>query len=180
VKIVLRDHVEHLGERGDIVSVAPGYARNFLLPKGLAYLATPGNLKVLEHQRRVWEVKEAKELGEAKALAERIAALELSIVKKSGESGTLYGSVTATEVAELLSAKGIEVDRRRLVITEPIKSVGNHEIAIKLHRGVTASVKIEVQSEGGVALPAVEPEAEKPSEETAEAGDGEDGAEGAE
>jgi len=179
VKIVLREHVEHLGDRGDIVTVAPGYARNFLLPKGLAYTATAGNLKVLEHQRRVWEVKEAKEVGEAKALAERIAALELSIVKKSGESGTLYGSVTSSEVAELLAKKGVEVDRRRLVIREAIKSVGSHEISIKLYRGITAKVKLKVESEGGIAAPVPEAGADRfddgrPNEHEGVAAGGED------
>ena len=94
MKIVLREHVEHLGRRGEVVSVAAGFARNYLLPKRLAMLATPGNLQVIEHQRRVWEVKEAREVNEAQRLAQRCAELRLSVTKKAGQSGTLYGSVT--------------------------------------------------------------------------------------
>jgi large subunit ribosomal protein L9 len=144
VKIVLCEHVEHLGERGEIVSVATGYARNFLLPKRLAMAATPGNLRTLEHRRRMWEVKEAKEVGEAQGLAQRLGDVELTVAKKAGEEGTLYGSVTMTEIAELLAAKGLDVDRRRLVVKEPIKRLGAHEISIKLHRQVSGTIKLEV------------------------------------
>lgn len=147
MKIVLCEHVEHLGERGEIVSVANGYARNYLLPKRLAMAATEGNLRTLEHRRRMWELKEAKEVGEAQGLAQRIGDVELTVAKKAGEEGTLYGSVTMTEIAELLAAKGIEVDRRRLVVREPIKRLGAHEISIKLHRQVTGTIKLEVVNE---------------------------------
>lgn len=147
MKVVLCDHVDHLGERGDIVSVAPGYARNYLLPKRLAMPATPGNLRTLEHRRRVWELKEAQETEAARELAGRLTEVELAIAKKAGESGTLYGSVTSAEIAELLAAKGIEVDRRRIVLDEPIKSVGAHEVTVKLHREVAGQVKLEVVSE---------------------------------
>jgi large subunit ribosomal protein L9 len=147
VKVVLCDHVEHLGERGDVVTVAAGFARNFLLPKGLAMPATPGNLRTLAHRHRVWAMKEAQESEAARELAGRLAALELSTAKKAGESGTLYGSVTTTEIAELLASKGFEIDRRRIVLEEPIKSVGTHEVAIKLHREVTGAVHLEVVSE---------------------------------
>lgn len=147
MKIVLCDHVDNLGERGDIVSVAPGYARNYLLPKRLAMPATPGNLRTLEHRRRVWEAKEAQETEAARELAGQLAQVELAITKKAGESGTLYGSVTSAEIAELLAAKGIGVDRRRIVLDEPIKSVGAHEVSVKLHREVTGQVKLEVVNE---------------------------------
>jgi len=147
MKVVLREHVEHLGERGEIVAVAPGYARNYLFPKRLALEATSGNLKVVEHQKKFWAVKEAKEVGEAEALAAKIGALRLSVVKKAGEGGTLYGSVTNVEIAELLQAKGIEVDRRRIVIAEPIKSVGGFEVAVKLHHRVLGKVQLQVNSE---------------------------------
>ena len=147
MKVVLCDHVDHLGERGDIVSVAPGYARNYLLPKRLAMPATPGNLRTLEHRHRVWELKEAQETEAARELAGRLTEVELAITKKAGESGTLYGSVTSAEIAELLAAKGIEIDRRRIVLDEPIKSVGAHEVTVKLHREVAGQVKLEVVSE---------------------------------
>ncbi len=157
MKIVLSEHVDHLGERGEIVSVAPGYARNYLLPKRLARKATPGNMRVLEQERRVWEIKEARVVDEAQAMAERLADLELSVTKKAGESGTLYGSVTNVEIAELLRAKGVEVDRRRIVLHEPVKTLGTHGISIRLHRKVTAEVTLHVASEQG--------EASEPSEQ---------------
>jgi len=147
VKIVLREEVENLGRRGQVVNVAAGYARNYLLPKGLALEATPGNLKVLEQQRRVWALRESQEIEAARALAGQLAALELSCVKKAGESGTLYGSVTSTEIAELLAQKGIEVDRRRIVLDESIKTVGTHDVSIKLHREVVGRFKVEVVGE---------------------------------
>jgi large subunit ribosomal protein L9 len=147
VKVILREHVDHLGERGEIVSVAPGYARNFLLPKRLAYVATPGNLKQIEDQRKVWAARDAKEIGEAEALAARIGEIELTAAKKAGESGTLYGSVTNTEIAEMLAGKGIEVDRKRIVLDEPIKALGSYEIKVKIHRKVDGIVKLEVTPE---------------------------------
>jgi large subunit ribosomal protein L9 len=147
VKVVLSEHVENLGDRGQVVSVAPGYARNYLLPRRLALEATAANLKAVEQQRKVWAVKEAKEVGEAEALAARLGALELTVTKKAGESGTLYGSVTSSELAELLEARGIVVDRRRIVLDEPIKSVGTYEVPIKLHRQVTGSVRVLVGSQ---------------------------------
>ncbi len=149
MKVVLSEHVDHLGERGEIVSVAPGYARNYLLPKRLAMKATPGNMRMLEQERRVWEVKEGRVVDEAQAMAERLAGVELSVTKKAGEGGTLYGSVTNVEIAELLRAKGVEVDRRRIVLREPVKTLGSHAISIRLHRKVKAEVTLHVASEQG-------------------------------
>jgi large subunit ribosomal protein L9 len=148
VKILLREHVENLGERGQTVAVAAGYARNYLLPKGLAVPATPGNLKVLAQQRRMWEIRETKEVQAAQAVAARLAAIQLQVKRKAGRGGTLYGSVTSTEIAELLGRAGVQVDRRRLVLPEAIKSVGLHEISIKLHREVVGRVQLDVQGEG--------------------------------
>jgi len=149
VKVVLCEHVEHLGERGEIVSVATGYARNFLLPKRLAMAATAGNLRTLEHRRRMWQLKEAKEVGDAQGLAQRLGDVELTVARKAGEEGTLYGSVTMSEIADLLAAKGLEVDRRRLVVREPIKRLGAHEVSIRLHRQVTGTIRLEVVNERG-------------------------------
>jgi large subunit ribosomal protein L9 len=140
--------VDHLGQRGQVVNVAAGYARNFLLPKRLALLATPGNLRTLEHRRRVWAAKEAHEADEARALAGQLAQIGLTVAKKAGEGGTLYGSVTTTEIATLLAEKGVVVDRRRIVLEEPIKSLGSHEVSIRLHRDVRGAVKVEVVAEG--------------------------------
>jgi large subunit ribosomal protein L9 len=139
--------VEHLGDRGDIVSVAAGYARNYLLPKRLALPATSGNLRTLEHQRRVWEVKETREADEAREMAQRLSGIELTTSKKAGESGTLFGSVTSSEIAELLAAKGVELDRRKILLDEPIKSLGAHVIGVKLHRQVAGEIRIEVVNE---------------------------------
>ena len=147
MKVVLREHVEHLGDRGEIVSVAAGYARNFLIPKRLAVEATPGNLKVIEQQRRVFALKEAREVGEAEKMAARLSAIELSVTKKAGESGTLYGSVTSSEIAEMLLSKGVEVDRRRIHLRDPIKSLGDYEIPIKVFRQIRGTVKLHVVTE---------------------------------
>jgi large subunit ribosomal protein L9 len=150
MKIVLRDHVEHLGERGQVVDVARGYARNYLLPKGLAYEATPGNMKVLEQQRRVFEARDARELLEARRLAEHVAGLRVEVSKKAGESGTLYGSVTNTELARLLEQHGVRgFDRRRIALREPIKTVGEHTVQLKIHRQVAATLTVVVTAEGG-------------------------------
>lgn len=147
VKLILREHVEYLGERGEIVTVAPGYARNYLLPKGLALAATPGNMKQLQQQRRVWADRDAKELSEAEEMAAAISAVSLSATKKAGDSGTLYGSVTSAEIAEMLAAKGVEVDRRRIILDEAIKSLGTYEITIKVHRKVNAKITLDVVGE---------------------------------
>ena len=147
VKLILREHVEHLGDRGEIVRVAPGYARNYLLPKGLALVATPGNLKQLENQRKIWAEKDAKELGEAQEIAARISAVALKATKKAGEAGTLYGSVTTAEIAEMLESQGVEVDRKKIVLAEPIKALGSYEITIKVFRKVEAKIALEVVAE---------------------------------
>ena len=147
MKLILREHVTHLGERGQIVNVATGYARNYLVPKGLAYAATPGNIKQLEQQKRVWLARDSKEQHEAEALAARLGALSLEVVHKAGESGTLYGSVTASEIAELLSRSGIVVDRRKLEIGEPIKTVGQHAIRLRLHPKVVGTFTLSVVAE---------------------------------
>ena len=149
MKVILRDHVTNLGERGEIVNVARGYARNYLVPKGLAFEATPGNIRTIELQKKVWEAREVKVVEEAQAFADRLAAVELSVIKKAGESETLYGSVTNAEIAELLSAKGIEIDRRKIHLEEPIKSLGEFTIPVKIHPKVTAEIKLKVAPEGG-------------------------------
>lgn len=148
MKVILREDVHNLGERGEIVNVAAGYARNFLLPKKLAMEATPGNIRTLELQKSVWEARELKEVDEAREFGNRLAAVELSVAKKAGESDTLYGSVTTTEIAELLASKGFEIDRRKIQLDEPIKSLGEFNVPVKLHRQVTAEVKLKVVAEG--------------------------------
>ncbi len=148
MKVVLQQHVENVGDRGQVVNVARGFARNYLLPKGLALEATPGNLKVVEQRKRVSAAREAREVEDARAFAARLAATEITVAKKAGDSETLYGSVTSSEIAELLEAKGIEVDRRKIQLDEPIKALGSFSIPIRLHRQVTGEIKVTVVAEG--------------------------------
>lgn len=144
VKVVLRQDVDHLGDRGQIVNVAPGYARNYLIPKGLAYTATEGNLRVLELEKRAWVRREAKDADEARGLAQRIAGVQLTVSKRAGENGLLFGSVTSSEIADLLAAQGVAVDRRKIRLDDPIKQVGTFTIPVRLHRQVTADVSLQV------------------------------------
>jgi large subunit ribosomal protein L9 len=147
VKIVLREDVDKLGDRGQVVNVANGYARNFLFPKALAFPATPGNMRQIELRKKVWVVREAKEADDAAKLAARIGQLKLTVRKKAGEHEALYGSVTSQEIADLLKAKGVEVDRRKIQLQEPIRSLGTFSVPIKIHRQVAATVAVEVVAE---------------------------------
>jgi len=158
MKIILREHVEHLGDRGDEVNVAPGYARNFLLPKGLGYRAGAGSAKQIKDQRRAWAVREEKSEKGARELAARLAALELSVRRRAGDRGTLYGSVTNADIAELLTAAGFDLPRRKIQLKDPIKSLGDFELAIKLHRNVTAKLNLVVTTEAGKTLAQIEAE----------------------
>ena len=144
---MLRTDVENVGKRGDIVKVADGFARNFLLPKRLALEATGGNLKRIAQERRVQEVQEAKDKHEAEELAARIAQVSCTAVRKVGENEVLYGSVTSADVAELLEKEGVSVDKRKILMEEPIKSLGIYEVPIKIHPQVTASLKVWVVKE---------------------------------
>ncbi len=143
VKLILREDVPGLGNAGELVTAKPGYARNFLLPQGKALVATEGKVNELEHHRRAIEEKVAKELKDLSAAKQGLEKLELSIAAQAGEEGKLFGSVTAMQVAELLAAKGFEIDRRK-VDTPAIKELGEHEVSIKLHREVVAKVKLNV------------------------------------
>lgn len=147
MKVVLRQDVDNLGERGQVVSVATGFARNYLFPKALAFEATPGNLRTIELQRKVWAVRELREAEEARKAAAHIAGLTVTISKKAGENDTLYGSVTSQEIADLLKAKGVDVDRRKIVLHEPIKTLGTFEVPIRIHRQVIAPISVHVVAE---------------------------------
>ena len=144
VRLILREDVANLGEAGALVSVKPGYARNFLLPTGKAMIATDANVKELEHKRRVIAEKLAKELKDLNALKDRLEQIQLSVEAQAGEEGKLFGSVTAQKVAELLGEKGQEIDRRKIDLADPIKETGEHVVPIKLHREVVANVKLQV------------------------------------
>ena len=147
MEVILREHVEKLGQRGEIVKVANGYARNYLLPRKLALPVNAGNRKQVERERLKFDAREAEEKVAAEAVAARVAAIEVVISRKVGETEALYGSVTASDIAEALAAKGLEIDRRKLQLAEPIKHVGDVDVPIKLHREVTAIVKVRVVPE---------------------------------
>jgi large subunit ribosomal protein L9 len=149
MEVILRQHVDNLGERGQIVKVADGYARNYLLPRKLALPATEGNKKHVERERKIMDTREAEEKGQAENLAARLAAVDISIARRVGETEQLYGSVTTADIAEYLKGKGFEIDRRKLVLADPIKTVGEHTVPLKLHREVTVPLKIKVVKEGG-------------------------------
>ena len=147
MQIILQEDVEKLGTRGQVVEVAEGYARNFLLPRKLALEASAGNMKRLERMRATFAKKEAVEKGDAQKLAELLAGVSLEVSRKSGENDQLFGSVTSADVAEALAAKGFTIDKRKIALADPIKLVGEFEIPIKLHREITASVKLAVKKE---------------------------------
>lgn len=147
MKIILKEDVENLGKRGAVVTVKDGYARNYLLPKGMAMRFTPGAVKVLEQERRMYEARQLKAKEDAQALAEKLEALELSVLKRAGDQDVLYGSVTPTDVADLLKDKGFAVDKRKIVLHEPIKKLGEYEIPIRLHPEVAPKVKLVVRKE---------------------------------
>jgi len=138
MEVILRDHVEKLGKRGEIVKVSDGYARNYLLPRKLALPATEGNRKHVERERKIMETREAEEKSQAEAIASRLSTVDITIARRVGETEQLYGSVTASDIAEFLKTKGFEIDRRKLILPEPIKTIGEHDVPLKLHREVTA------------------------------------------
>ena len=144
MEVILREDVPHLGTIGDIVRVKPGYARNFLLPRGLAVVADKRNLKQLEHERRIVAAQRDRKISAAQVAAGRIGALRLTIKARAGEEGKLYGSVTNIDVERALAESGIDVDRRRIRLEEPIKALGEYRIGVQLQAGVTCEVLIEV------------------------------------
>ena len=149
MEVILRRHVDNLGDRGTIVKVADGYARNYLLPQKLALLATDGNRKHIERERKIVEAHEAQEKAQAEGIASRLLGIEVVIARRVGETGHLYGSVTTADIADYLKEKGFEVDRRRLILPEPLKAIGDHDVPLKLHRDVTVTLKVQVVKEGG-------------------------------
>ena len=148
MKVILIDEIRGLGGRGDVVQVKDGYARNYLLPKKLAREATAGNLKAAEQERKKWDLLTNQEKDLASKAAEKINGMKLLVRKRVGEQGTLYGSVTAADIADQLEAKGIEIDKRRIELAHPIKTAGLHDVEVKLHREVFAHLQVEVLGEG--------------------------------
>ena len=147
MKVILLSDQRHLGKRGEVVEVKPGYGRNYLVPQGLALEATHANLTSFEQQRAKIDARHAQERAAAEAVAARLSGLRVEIPKRVGETDTLYGSVTATEVAELLDRKGFSVDRRRIDLEGGIKTLGDHPIRIELHPEVIAEVTVAVLRE---------------------------------
>jgi large subunit ribosomal protein L9 len=147
MQIILQEDVEKLGNRGQVVEVAEGYARNFLLPRKLALEASAGNMKRLERMRATFAKKEATEKEAAEKLAELLAGVSISLTRKAGENDQLFGSVTTSDLSAALEAQGYTIDKRKITLTDPIKLVGEYQIPIKLHREVTANVKLVVAKE---------------------------------
>lgn len=144
MEVILREHVENLGRRGDVVKVANGYARNYLLPRKLALPVTEGNRKQIERERKIADVREAAEKQEAESLAARMSEVALVFARRVGENETLYGSVTSADIAEALAAKQFEVEKRRVVLAEPLKQLGEFDVPVKIHREVSATVKVKI------------------------------------
>ena len=147
MEVILREHVDHLGKRGEIVKVADGYARNYLLPRNLALPATDANKQRISRERKIAEAREGEEREAAEALAERLVALELQIARKVGDNDTLYGSVTNGDIADLIKQKGFDIDRRKILLPDAIRALGETLVPVKLHRDVTAQLKITVVKE---------------------------------
>jgi large subunit ribosomal protein L9 len=147
MRIVLREDIDKLGRRGEVVDVATGYARNFLLPKGKALPATDGNLKVVERERRRYVLTQAKEREEAASVARRLAGISCTIVRKVGENEQLYGSVTASDIAEYLAKEGVSIDKRRILLEEPLKALGIYTVPVKVHADVMGEVRVWVVKE---------------------------------
>ncbi|MBI4444605.1 MAG: 50S ribosomal protein L9 [Acidobacteria bacterium] len=148
MQVILIDDVFHLGRRGEVVRVAEGYGRNYLIPKKLAIPVTPGNLKMIEQQQLAFARKEAKFRGEAELLANELNQLHVILSRKAGETGVLFGSVTSKDLTDLLEQNGIHLDRRRILLQQPVKTIGNHRISVLLHSDVKAELLLSVVVEG--------------------------------
>jgi len=145
MKVILADDVKGVGHRGETVTVKPGFARNYLLPQGLAWEATPANMRRLTEEKKKYDAKTLHEKGAAEEVARKVEGLKLVIAKKAGEGDVLYGSVTSAEIADALAERGIEVDRRRVEVSEPIKRLGEHTVHVRFHRDVVAELTVDVQ-----------------------------------
>ncbi|HOM99161.1 MAG TPA: 50S ribosomal protein L9 [Acidobacteriota bacterium] len=144
MQVILTEDVFQLGRRGQVVNVAPGFARNYLIPRGLAVLATPGNVKMVEQQRVAFAKREAKDREAAEILAGELSQLHLVIGRRAGETGVLFGSVTAKDLAEVLATKGITLDRRKILLDHPIKQIGNYQVEVRPHTEVEARLLVSV------------------------------------
>ena len=165
-KILLREDIENLGGRGEIVKVKAGYARNYLLPQGIATLASKGNVKQIELERSALLKKAATEKSTAEAQAEQMRDIALNFERKAGEDGTLFGSVTTMDIAGALKAKGYEIDRRKINLKDTIKETGDYNVSVKLHREVTLEIPVTVTAEGVAANAGAKKSAKSDAAET--------------
>jgi large subunit ribosomal protein L9 len=164
MKIILKEDVDNLGDMGNVVEVKNGYGRNYLIPRDLAVEANTKNIKQMEHQQKLLQSKIKTAKLEGEELAAKISSISISIDVKSGEEGKLFGSVTSKDIAEAIAAQGVEIDKRKINLQEPIKRLGEYEIAVRVRQDVNATVKLEVKSSEVVAAPAAPVEAK--TEET--------------
>jgi large subunit ribosomal protein L9 len=147
MEVILREDIEKVGHRGDVVKVAPGFARNFLIPKRLAVAATESNKKIVAQERDAWLRKEAKQKGEAEDLGRMLSGVTITISQRAGEEGQLFGSVTAKDVAEALERQNYNIERKKIQLEENIRQVGEYKVPVRLHRDVTAEVTVNVVAE---------------------------------
>lgn len=148
MEVILREHVDNLGRRGDIVRVTPGYARNYLLPRKLALAVTDNNKRQIEREKKLAEARDLEEKSAAESIAARIAAVEVEIARRVGENDALYGSVTSQDIAQALKDKGFDIDKRKIALADPLKALGETTVPVKIHRDVTAQVRVKVVAEG--------------------------------
>jgi len=151
MEVILRSDVDKIGHQGQVVKVAPGYARNFLLPKGLAVAATASNKKIVEQQRQSSLRKEAKVTADARELATMMSKVEITIHQKAGEEDQLFGSVTSQDIQEMLDKQGYKIDRKKIVLDHPIKTLGEHKVTLKLHKEVSLDIPVHVLKEESAA-----------------------------
>jgi large subunit ribosomal protein L9 len=147
MEVILREHIDNLGRRGDVVKVAEGYARNYLLPRKLALVVNVGNKRQIEREKKIADVREMEEKSAAEAVAQRLGQLAIEIARRVGEHDTLYGSVTSADIAHALAAKGFEIEKKKIHLPEPLKAIGETTVPVKIHRDVTAQVKVKVVPE---------------------------------
>ena len=147
MKVILKQDVEKLGKTGDIVKVAPGYGRNYLIPRKFAVLATPGNIKIIEFEKLALARRDQRDKDAASLLAQELAKMTVVVKRRTGEEGSLYGSVTAQDIAEFLATRQIEIDKRKIQLEDPIKAIGEYQVSIRLHREVTVSIRVAVEPE---------------------------------
>jgi large subunit ribosomal protein L9 len=147
MEVILREHVDNLGRRGDVVKVAEGYARNYLLPRKLALAVTEANKRQIERERQAAEARELEERTQAEAFSQRLTQTEIEIPRRVGENDTLYGSVTSADIAQALQSKGFDIEKRKIQLPEPLKALGEATVPVRIHRDVIAQVRVKVVAE---------------------------------